>query len=667
MANMLSTGYGYARNDSIIHTNQQKVDTTKIVALDEVVVYAAKPLIEDDGHKMVYNVAMDPTNISATSIDILRKIPMVFVSPDGIPSIKGNSNVKILINGKETQGLSLTQVMEQVSPGEIRKVEVITSPSVRYAADGTAGIINIITRKRNYLKRSGYINVGAGTKGSHLMANYTHKFGDNWSLSNSFYGLLSYSDIVNTQEFHDGERNLRRNESHGKSRGNLYSDQLSLTRQTKRMELSVYMNIYYQRMKQEEMSEATEFTDVDSEMRNGYSFYKGGVSYKLNLPGRLTISATAETFYLPINNRMTIYGNDAEYKYAIVNNTDNLDIEYRPSTALALNAGGGFSFNSFRDRNRTTMSARQSIVSAYGEGTYKVSPKLSLNAGLRLENYGLRGWDVIGNNNTQLFLNAAVRYRFTNTSILSLSVSRRIQRPSYYSLLPIENYESSHDVSVGNPNLRSEISYNYEIGFSKYFGSQFIKIAPFYSYANNKISVLYAIKGGMLQANYTNLDNEKRLGISLWASIYLLRKRLTINYGLDLFRKYMSYHGNNENGTCLLNNINISCRITNWLSAAFFGSYNTPSVYMQGKESSYVYSNASLQTSFADGKIRLALSLDNPFSSSVVVKRKYHIDQFMYKNELSYHNRGVRIFAIYRFGKNKPGSISPPQGDILKQ
>jgi len=118
--------------------------------LKEVVVTSQRPMIEQADDKIVFNVSDDPTSKSETAIEILRRTPFVTVDGDDNIKVNGKSNFKVLLNGRETS-MFARNVKEALRgfPGTlISKIEVITSPSAKYDAEGVGGIINIITKKR---------------------------------------------------------------------------------------------------------------------------------------------------------------------------------------------------------------------------------------------------------------------------------------------------------------------------------------------------------------------------------------------------------------------------------------------------------------------------------------------------------------------------------------
>lgn len=132
--------------------------------LGEVVVTAETTQVEVRLDKKIYNIGKDLTTAGGTVADALNNVPSVSVDVEGGISLRGNENVRILINGKPSAmaGFGNTDVLSQLPADAIERVEVITSPSARYDAEGTAGILNIILRKENTLGFNGSVSARAG-------------------------------------------------------------------------------------------------------------------------------------------------------------------------------------------------------------------------------------------------------------------------------------------------------------------------------------------------------------------------------------------------------------------------------------------------------------------------------------------------------------------------
>lgn len=132
--------------------------------LEEVIVTAETTQVEVRLDKKIYNIGKDLTTAGGTVADALNNVPSVSVDIEGGISLRGNENVRILINGKPSAmaGFGNTDVLSQLPADAIERVEVITSPSARYDAEGTAGILNIILRKEKTLGFNGSVSARAG-------------------------------------------------------------------------------------------------------------------------------------------------------------------------------------------------------------------------------------------------------------------------------------------------------------------------------------------------------------------------------------------------------------------------------------------------------------------------------------------------------------------------
>ncbi|MGB3145989.1 MAG: TonB-dependent receptor [Maribacter sp.] len=132
--------------------------------LDAVEVVGEQTTVEVRLDKKIYNIGKDLTTSGATVSDALNNVPSVNVDVEGAISLRGNENVRILINGRPSAlaGFGSTDALRQLPADAIEKVEVITSPSARYDAEGTAGILNIILKKEKTLGFNGLVNTTIG-------------------------------------------------------------------------------------------------------------------------------------------------------------------------------------------------------------------------------------------------------------------------------------------------------------------------------------------------------------------------------------------------------------------------------------------------------------------------------------------------------------------------
>ncbi len=155
--------------------------------LDAVEVVGEKTTVEVRLDKKIYNIGKDLTTSGATISDALNNVPSVSVDVEGAISLRGNENVRILINGKPSAiaGFGSTDALRQLPADAIEKVEVITSPSARYDAEGTAGILNIVLKKEKTLGFNGSLNVNAGYPTSSSISLNSNLRTDNYNIFNT--------------------------------------------------------------------------------------------------------------------------------------------------------------------------------------------------------------------------------------------------------------------------------------------------------------------------------------------------------------------------------------------------------------------------------------------------------------------------------------------------
>src|SRR5690606_1960788 len=184
--NVVVSHLGYEDHSTKLEHNGETQDmgVIKLVAaakaMEGVTVKSKKPLVEVLDDKVVFNVENDPSTKMESAIDILRKTPFVSVDGDNNVAVNGQTNFKVLLNGRET-AMFAQNVKEALKgfPGSlIVKIEVITSPSAKYDAEGVGGIINIITKKK-VVGYNGSINTWNSTVGWYnVNTNFSAKFGN---------------------------------------------------------------------------------------------------------------------------------------------------------------------------------------------------------------------------------------------------------------------------------------------------------------------------------------------------------------------------------------------------------------------------------------------------------------------------------------------------------
>ncbi|HYC29235.1 MAG TPA: TonB-dependent receptor, partial [Chitinophagaceae bacterium] len=164
---------------------------TLVKSLAGVTVTAARPMVEQKDDRLIYNVEDDPAAKSESASELLRKTPYVNVDGDGGIQVNGQSNFKVLLNGRETALFSqnVKEALKAFPGATISRIEVITSPSAKYDAEGVGGIINIITKK----KLAGY----NGSINSNITSIGNRSAGLNINLKTGKLGISGTYSIIN--------------------------------------------------------------------------------------------------------------------------------------------------------------------------------------------------------------------------------------------------------------------------------------------------------------------------------------------------------------------------------------------------------------------------------------------------------------------------------------
>jgi outer membrane receptor protein involved in Fe transport len=568
---------------------------SKAEILNEVTVEAEKPLIEERVDRTIYNAENDQTAKGGDATDVLKRVPMLSVDMDGNVSMRGSSNVIVLINNKPStiMASSVADAMKQIPADQIKSVEVITSPSAKYDAEGSAGIINIITKKNTLQGLTLNVDAGVGLRGSNLGLNGNYRknkmgfsiggFGRSmYNVNGSFENnQVTYSDFSDTQpttnlqqadtrqqglfgnytlgwDYDINDKNyLTASARFGARNGNNWQDGLLTTLtdengvtsslrdvESKDRNNNMDLSLTYTHLYKKPQREFSVMTNYSRNNRNSdflnLIFEQDGVS---DLSGFKNINDSYNqemTFQMdyqtPINDNQMIEfgGKDILRKvfsdYAYFSDEDGDGI-YVPSTSANLS---------------NNLNYDQNIVAGYLSYTYSTKNNYSVKAGARYEYTTINAYtqtdeDIDIPEYGALVPSVNISKKLNSGKTIKAAYNRRIQRPSMRYLNPNVQAANPYDISYGNPNLDPEYSNNFEFTYSTFVKGTSINLSTFWRNTNNAIQEVrrvteITVDGTTSQGvstTYQNIGQEDAVGMNVFANVNV--GKLMLNGGADVY------------------------------------------------------------------------------------------------------------------------------------
>ena len=628
--------------------------------LNTVEVVGEKPLVTYEIDKKVINVEDQLNTDGQSATEILENIPSVTVSADGTVSLRGSSSFTLLIDGIPT-AMDASDALATIPASTIENIEIITNPSAKFDAEGTSGVINIITKKSKLEGISCLVNLSAGrfnNYNSDVSLNVKKK---KWTFDlNAMVSdrgrpriqenerITTYDSTVNTL-LSFGESNWRR-QSYGAGGGIQWSPNnshlFSLRTDFKWTDMIPYSILEYENYDNDSLIETFRTDALNHiELFNNTSNFFYQYNIKRNKDHHISVKAIANLKYVTQNDSTLNYEDGTLssgniYTETGPSNSYRFNIDYKlPLTKdskfeTGLQAqfgksgdiGRNYVFNELTgayDLNElfsSDVNYRRDVHAAYAiyGGKFK---RLGYQAGLRAE-YTFReitstqAVEFATINRLDWFPSAHLSYSFNNKSQLLLSYSRRIKRPRSWFFEPFVTWEGPYSVRSGNPDLNPEYINAFELSFVKPIKKHkgFFS-AEAYQRINRGfmgwISTVY--DDGILIRKPYNLGSSTSSGLELSIN-YKLTKWYTVNAGGNAY--YYDLNGAIDDVNYSTSSFNYGGRITNsfdlngWM-IQLVSRYRSGSVSPQGEKLGAFVQDITLKKSFWNKKLAVTLQSRN--------------------------------------------------------
>ena len=672
------------------------------VELKEVSITAQKPLIKSDPDKLVYSVEADPEAQSNTVLEIIRKVPLLAVDAEENVTLNGQSNYKVLVNGKSSSLMSnnFKEVIKSMPANSIKDIEVITNPSSKYEAEGVGGIINIITTRNTNNGYTGSVGLNADSRGGYGANAYIAATIDKFSFSTNIYNnqfRQPASEVSSTREDYLSDTYRYRDVSGTnkyKGSGNSLNFEAGYEIDTFNL-ISASAWGYFGNYAADGFLETNESNTGHIPTRHyqnttyqkeNYGFLSGNIDYQRSFPKKdKTFTVSYKIEYNPENtnnetNRKGLLNYNSEQEKSdntASGQTHTFQLDYfDPITENHQFETGvkGVYRRNFSETDRFILDStsqwvedlsrindldyNQYIVGAYAGYLFKYK-KMSTKIGGRLE-YTFNDGVFKAQTNTNFdntFLNLIPYINFTYalkpTQTIKLSYTQRLYRPSIWYLNPYVNDLDPFNIRYGNPNLDAEIAHSFAVSYGQFSPKFNFNIELNSAITNNSVQQYSFMENEVQHTTYDNIGVNQLYGMNLYASV---RPGSKINLYANGQINYTFLDSNNDydfHNKGLTYGGHMGGRVTTWKGGAVSvnaGGY-APRILLQGKRSGFYYTSFGVTQKLLKDKLDVSVYASNPFSRKIKFWSETEDDTFKSRSENYNWGQNFRLAVVYRFGK----------------
>lgn len=673
--------------------------------LSEISVTAERASISLKPGKKVFEVGKDVLSQTGSITDLLNVVPSVSVSPGGGISLRGNSSVLVLIDGRRT-GLTQSNALEQIPAERVERVEVITNPSSRFDAAGSAGIINIILKKNRKAGFSGQLRAVVGTPNETRLSPSLNYKSDRLNLF-ATYGIRK-SDYV-------GVYTLQQTTADGGEPGQLFRNQDEQRHDDGKL---LYFGMDYQLGAHHSFTaaflrNATDDHDKtqlnylyqnnsgsgDSSLtRNGESWEKRNYNqlefnYTRNFkkPGqKLTVDMqydfwnsdkrwilnTGRTFPTSFSFPTIRTGSAGATKDLIVQTDLMLPLDSSSSLELGLKLDNRKVKSNFIaeqeqelgwdiiDEIDRQLRYKEVIGSAYMQYAGRKG-KFSYQAGLRNELTQISIEEAAGTyrnhkNYNRIFPTLNLSVNFDEGTTLQGSYSKRINRPSLNLIYPFNELTDLTTRYLGNPDLNPSYADVFELSFLQNWSA--LTFNPSIYYQNNSGVIkefTYRDTDGLFITLPINIDSEIRQGLELSLQ-YKPMKWLQIAAEMNMFRYTQRgvYAGQNfaYTGNTVTGRMNAAVKLKNKLAFQVIYNFSGANSTAQTRYAAIHNIDAGLSKTFFKDKATLLFDVANLFELRKFDSKTAGTDYFISQRSIPNATR-FRLTLIYKLNLKDNQSV----------
>ena len=641
----------------------EPADTLKGQTLDEVVVAQRRKLIKNDIDKLTYDVQHDKTAQTKTTLEILKKIPLVTVDGQENIRVQGSTSFKVYKNGHPDPSLSgqnLKDILKAIPASTIKRIEVITDPGAKYDAEGTTAILNIVMMSSSKLQGvSGNVNSKIDSYGSVRLGTYlTTKVGKLTTTVNYNYANQNKKQTENYREeaynyVKTGEQ--KREYGANSTAATIHFGNISASYEIDSLNLMTASINFFGYKADANTQNTNERWDknslliykFDNNMTTpGYSDLDIGgrfdYQHKTHLDGEvLTLSymlaATRpqttfrQTYSNMVNFPVSYTSYDQNTRERFTEHTFQIDyvrpfgkhhkiesgtkyiLRYNNSTSLMDYQGTTPDMESKFKHKAQVAAAYLSYILTAG--------KWAARAGLRYEFTRMKASYPDGSNaDYHANLNdwvpsASLQYKISDGQTLKFSYNTSINRPGIGYLNPAI-ISTPTAVSFGNANLGSSRNQKLQLEYMLVTSKLTLQLSPYYSFTNNGIGRILYEQNRKDVSTFQNILKSKIFGISSYTAwTPFTGTSFTLNASMRYARITLPtpYIKNSGCGGGIYFDWEqkIPWKLT--LTTSLGGEYGNRVYNPYAIEGHWFYYNFTLTRRFLKDKLTVSLSAESPF------------------------------------------------------
>ena len=641
----------------------EPADTLKGQTLDEVVVAQRRKLIKNDIDKLTYDVQHDKTAQTKTTLEILKKIPLVTVDGQENIRVQGSTSFKVYRNGHPDPSLSgqnLKDILKAIPASTIKRIEVITDPGAKYDAEGTTAILNIVMMSSSKLQGvSGNVNSKIDSYGSVRLGTYlTTKVGKLTTTVNYNYANQNKKQTENYREeaynyVKTGEQ--KREYGTNSTAATIHFGNISASYEIDSLNLMTASANFFGYKADANTQNTNERWDknslliykFDNNMTTpGYSDLNLGgrfdYQHKTHLDGEvLTLSymlaATRpqttfrQTYSNMVNFPVSYTSYDQNTRERFTEHTFQIDYVRPFGKHHKIESGTKYilrnnNSTSLMDYQGTTpdmeskFKHKAQVAAAY-LSYILTAGKWAARAGLRYEFTRMKASYPDGSNaDYHANLNdwvpsASLQYKISDGQTLKFSYNTSINRPGIGYLNPAI-ISTPTAVSFGNANLGSSRNQKLQLEYMLVTSKLTLQLSPYYSFTNNGIGRILYEQNRKDVSTFQNILKSKIFGISSYTAwTPFTGTSFTLNASMRYARITLptpSLKNSGCGGGIYFNwEQKIPWKLT--LSTSLGGEYGNRVYDPYAIEGHRFYYNFTLTRRFLKDKLTVSLSAESPF------------------------------------------------------